>query len=164
MPDIYHDVSLYSDDEELPLPVCEATLVLRVLMEADTPVEAETLIRAQDLSGIAYQIDKGDWLGHMTAVRTRVVPPEELDPLQKSMSSDGSFFPCPAGAPVDPAGKILRAQISQGWDASSLGLLQSRFIEAMGLQDSFAAYLEEVVRFETESPLDLEEDDEDLEP
>jgi hypothetical protein len=164
MPDTDHDAPLPSDDGEPPLPVCETTLVLRVLMEADTPLEAETLLRAQDLSGIAYQVDQGDWLGHVTAVKARIVPPGELEALQRSMGSDGTFFPCPAGAPVDPAGTILRAQISQGWDATSLGLLQSRFIESMGLQDSFAAYVEEVARFETESLLDLEEDDEDLEP
>lgn len=159
-----HDATLPLDDEETSLPVCETTLVLRVLMEADTPLEAETLLRAQDLSGIAYQVDQGDWLGHVTAVKARIVPPEELEALQQSMGSDGTFFPCPAGAPVDPAGKILRAQIAQGWDATSLGLLQSRFIEAMGLQDSFAAYLEEVARFEAGSGLVSEEDDEDLEP
>lgn len=43
---------------------------------------------------------------------------------------------------LEPAGRILRSQMEQGWSVATLELLSRRFIEKSGLSGAYADFLE----------------------
>ena len=94
------------------------------LHNADIFLERESDIRA--LAAAAGLIIEPNWMGK----------PLALAPAE------------PAVNEVEPAGRILRTQIDQGWTTGTLEMLSRRFIEVNGLSAEYASYLEEQAMFE----------------
>jgi hypothetical protein len=148
--------------------VFEAKIIVTCMGGATSEAEFQEWLTAVSLERLAIEMDEGSLLGQHRLVSTEKAPPEELVSRQVALANNGSFFEPPEvdedGEEIeipqveqvksDPAGRILRAQLEQGWTSETLEMLGRRFIEGIGMSNAFAAFLEAQAQAENESSLD----------
>lgn len=127
--------------------VFEFKIVVTVMGEANDVPDFIENYDGMSLSEIGSLIDEGELIGSIEAISLEEINTDQVAHRLQSLGNDGTFFDMeeeyPKSAPVDdPAGRILRAQMSQGWSNETLEMLGRRFIDEAGLSSAFAAFLE----------------------
>lgn len=74
------------------MPVQKVKIVTTVLIEADTPEEAQARLSGMSLSRIDDEMDQGDVLGSTEVGLGETVPQERLKEECEALGSDLSFF------------------------------------------------------------------------
>lgn len=167
---ILRDDGISNDPAEIPYkngsgPVHEVKIMVTVMGQAETSAELTSWISSMSLSAIDEQIDTGDLIGQTRVIHSETLPEDQVGSRLKDLGNDGRFFNLdeaesdfdPDAKKNDAAGRILNAQISQGWSSPTLEMLGRRFIENVGMSDIFASFIEEQAREENEMSVDDEE-------
>lgn len=125
-------------------PVCEVTVSVTILLDADDAREAESRIEGLSLAEIGDEIDEGSMLGQHRIVSSEIVSEDRLHARQCELGSDGSFFPSESGdeGAGDASGRLLRLQIERGWSATASEMHMREFLIRAGLADAYAAHVE----------------------
>jgi hypothetical protein len=161
------------DDREVDFTRVYQTQVTINVMGQDVSAEnfVETL-RVMGPAKIMREMDQGEFLGQVTYGAAELVEAGQVAHRATALGSDATFFPeyeeHATSDPEDAAGRILRAQMSQGLTNEGLEAASRHFIEKMGLSHAYAAFLEsgQAIAFEDvgDPDEDLEDDEDDMTP
>lgn len=146
-------------------PVHEVRLMVTVMGQAENSAELRSWISSLSLAAIEEQISTGDLIGQKRIIHSETLPEDQVGARLKDLGNDGRFFNVdepegdfdPCAKKADPAGRVLSAQIAQGWSNSTLEMLGRRFIDEMGMSDVFATFIEQQARDENDMSADNEE-------
>ncbi|MCW3782992.1 hypothetical protein [Defluviimonas salinarum] len=137
----------YSKGQE---PVLKATIRVTVLAQETDPVAFGDALSSMSLEDIGREIDVGLWIGESQVIALQALPEDRVVPELVAMHNDGEFFNCDEDARFEapdrkpePEGQILRAQVAQGWSSETMAMLQSRFLDEVGLKQEFADWLDD---------------------
>lgn len=130
-------------------PVCEAKVVITLIAQDQSPQHLVDDLASMSLAQIGDAIDEGDMVGSVALAACTQLEEDQVAPALQDIGNDGEFFNhgaeeiFPQGATRKcPEGRILQAQMSQGWDFTSMALLQKRFLEEIDMMHAFADFIE----------------------
>lgn len=136
-------------DVDVTPHIQEVTVLVAVLVEAETPLEARGEVEHAGLEGLAYEMSEGAWLGQSRVLAASPLPGERLVQRQKELASDGSFFPtAQVQRPYDAESEVLRLQVDQGWSSQTMSMLMHGFLRDAGLLGVFAERMRETAALE----------------
>ena len=122
-------------------------------------------ISGMRLADLEDQMAQGELIGRSKVISSETLPVDQVGPRLKDLANDGAFFNLDEDTDFDtdakkedPSGRILNVQIAQGWSTETLEMQARRFIEKMGLTDTYARFIEDQAR--EENDLAAEMDDE----
>lgn len=133
--------------------VFQASMVVKVLGRFRDDAEAGDILSSMSLENLGRSMEDGDLIGGSALVSVETLDSGQVAHRLCEIGNDGTFFDlCPdedadigeeIGKPrVCASGRILRAQMSQGWSNERLEALGREFIASCGLSDAFATFLE----------------------
>jgi hypothetical protein len=155
------DVLAQSDEAD---SVQEIQILVTVQGQDEDPAAFTDWVRGLSLSDLEHHMEDGELIGQSRIIFSETLPPDQVGPRLKDLANDGTFFNLDEEASFDPNAKkhnsssrILNAQMAQGWDTETLEMLSRRFIDAMGLSDTYARFIEDQAREENELSSDPDE-------
>lgn len=130
--------------------VHEAKFVVTIMGQASSLDEFDDSITNRSLINILKEMDNGELIGQCALVFSETLPADQVGARLHDLANDGAFFNLddeegdfdPDAPKADAAGRILRAQITQGLSSAGLEACAREFIEKIGFSDSFATFLE----------------------
>lgn len=147
-----------ANDKE-PLDVHEVTLRLSVMLQADSPEDAEAAVSEMSIERLGQEIDGGDFIGASQVIASRAVADGQVMHRLLEYGNDGSFFHGAHEVAAKDARngdmEIVGLQIQQSWSSETLMQLAGNFLRERGLQQAFIAHLEEIVDMENAASLDM---------
>ncbi|MEP3669959.1 MAG: hypothetical protein ABJN42_24885 [Roseibium sp.] len=130
-------------------PTFEVHLGVTLIAQGTDQATLAQELQEMSLADIGEAIFEGDMAGQFRAISFEHLAEDQVSAALQDLGNDGEFFNhgaeeiFPQGAKRDdPEGRVLRAQIEQGWSSQSMALQQKRFIEEVGLSHAFANWLE----------------------
>lgn len=133
--------------------VFEAKITVTVLGQGEAG-EPETFANAMEcmsLEDLHSSMMEGDLIGGHALASIEEIAPGQVHHRLLKVGNDGTFFGSfdldedvveADETAEEGAGRILRAQIAQGWTTETLELLARTFIEEAGLTQAYANFLE----------------------
>ncbi len=107
-----------------PLDVHEVTLRLSVMLQADSPEDAEAAVSEMSIERLGQEIDGGDFIGASQVIASRAVADGQVMHRLLEYGNDGSFFHGAHEVAAKDARngdmEIVGLQIQQGWSAETL--------------------------------------------
>jgi len=141
--------------------IFEAKIVVTVMGEAEDAGSFGAEIAGMSLSEVERTINNGEMIGSVGRPLVEQIETDQVANCLEDLGNDGAFFDLaddeayPKGAErEEPAGRILRAQMAQGWSTETLEALGRDFIEQAGLSAAYAAFLEAHADEESEMSAD----------
>lgn len=131
-------------DEDRPGPVYEASILLTVLGQGESPKGFESWVASLSLEDLGREMDQGELVGASRILSSAEVPPDEIRTRLEEVGSDETFFEGvgPAGKAVPVATRISDLRDQQGWNDGSMEHLAAAFIRETGLERAFLAHLQ----------------------
>lgn len=74
------------------MPIQKLEIMTTLLIEADTPQDAEAMVSSITLERIGDLIDQGEAVGRTESAKASTVPQHRLEEELKALGSDASFF------------------------------------------------------------------------
>jgi hypothetical protein len=130
-------------------PVFETKVVVTLSGQAGSKADFDALIGSLSLSDMEDEMSEGELVGTMATMVTSEIPPDQVRARLQELGNDGEFFNMDGegyldGDPLyDPSGRMLAAQIEQGWSNATMEKLGREFIDQAGLSHAFADFLEQ---------------------
>lgn len=145
--------------------VHEVKVLVTVMGEDRSLEDLSNWVSGLSLSQLEEEMDGGELIGRAKVVASETLPRDQVGPRLKELANDGTFFETEDGTTIDPdakkddaAGRILRAQVAQGWTTETLEMLSRRFIDEVGLADSYASFIENQAREENDLAAVMDEE------
>jgi hypothetical protein len=146
--------------------VHEIQILVTVQGQDPDPAALTEWVRGLSLAELDHHMNEGELIGRTKLVSSETLPHDQVGPRLKDLANDGAFFNLEDtdfdvdAKKNDASGRILNVQMAQGWSTESLEMQSRRFIEKMGLSDTYARFIEDQAREENDLASDMDDEPE----
>lgn len=138
----------YVLEAEMGEKAFEVNILVKIIAAAKNAGDLEAEVKSMSVEDIGAEIDNGEWIGQSQVVAVEEIKPGQLEHRLMEIGNDGEWpifeeMPVP-DADIEYAGpRVLAARKAAGWPSEEMHLLALRFISEAGLENAYAAFLED---------------------